>query len=379
MAAQSPTPAGAEPREGTTAQVDASGHTPGTDTTPTEQFNASEAIDKMTDAADLHEILFGQRDLDAPVKPREAPPAPSDQEPAQGTPEATQPTPTDSEQRGQDEDDAHAPASREPNEQGPDRISLRTLPLAERKLVAEAVNLFRNGKVATLADALKQLGLTADSTPQEQPPTEDAQPTQQTEPPQARQPDTPQADPEVARISSVLADLRNQRRQAIAEYDRETEATLTDQIEDAVAELSEAKATARLTLQQEARQDQLAQSAIEEVHLQYPESEDPDSFFSFRLSRAIDSYESTTGRLIRETPGKLMDLARTVQDSIGSAPAAQAPAAPRQAPKPEQQARPLGTAAPGQNTPPRLSGDALQRRIEEASPEELFEALTGVR
>lgn len=378
MADPTPTPAGAQPQEGTTAQVETSGHTPGSDTTPTEQFNASEAIDKITDAADLHEILFGQRDLDAPVKPRETPPAPSDQEPAQGAPEAKPTTQADSEQRGTDQDDANAPASREPNEQGPDRISLRTLPPAERKLVSEAVNLFRNGKVATLADAFKQLGITAEGTPQEQPAAHEAQPTQQAEPPQARQPDAPQADPEVARISSVLADLRNQRRLAIAEYDRETEATLTDQIEDAVAELSEAKATSRLQQQQAARQDQLAQSAIEEVHLSFPESEDPDSFFSFRLSRAIDSYESTTGRLIRETPGKLMELARTVQESIGSAPAAQ-PAQVHQAPKPETQARPLGTAAPGQNTPPRLTGDALQRRIEEASPEELFEALTGVR
>jgi hypothetical protein len=378
MADQSPTPAGAQPQEGNHAHVEASGHTPGTDTTLTEPFNASEAIDQMTDVNDLHEVLFGQRDLDAPEDPQPAPSAQSEQEPAQGTTEIADPAPTDSEQRGTEQDDANSPTSREPNEQGPDRISLRTLPPAERKLVSEAVNLFRNGQVATLADAFKQLGITAESTPQDQTTTTEDQPTQQTDPPTTHQADAPQADPEVARIFSVLADLRQQRRQAITEYDRQTEATLTDQIEDAVAELSEARATARLQQQQTARQDQLAQSAIEEVHLQFPESEDPNSFFSFRLSRAIEDYEATTGRLVRDAPDRLVDLARSVQQSIGAAPTAQ-PAQTFQAPKPETQARPLGSAAPGQNSPPRLTGAALLRSMEDASPEELFEALTGVR
>jgi hypothetical protein len=369
MANETPQAAGAQPQPGTTAQVETSGHTPGSDTT-NEQFDASSAIDSMTDVKAMEEILFGEKPPTAPAPSAQETP----EEPAQGAnpAESTQPG---SEQHGTDDDDASSPASREPNEQGPDRISLRTLPPAERKLVTEAVNLFRSGKAATMADALTQLGLAAGSTPQEQPAAQESQ-QQAPDPAPAPQPDAPPPDPEVARIAAVLADLREQRRKAIAEYDRETEAQLTDQIEDAVAELSEAKATARIEKQNASRQDQLIQSAVEEVNLKFPEAEDPDSFFSYRLSRALDKYEETYGP-IRQNPGQLLVLAEKVQQDIG--PAMGQPRQPvHQAPKPDVQARPLGIAAQGQNAPPRLTGEALQRAVDSATPEQLFEALTGV-
>lgn len=366
MANQDPTPAGAEPQAGNTAHVETGSEQHGNDT----PFDASAAIQSMDDIGAMESVLFGESLQTETKKPAPSPPT----EPAQGTQQART-TETGSEQHGQDEDDASAPASREPNEQGPERISLRSLPPAERKLITEAVNLFRSGKATSVEDALNQLAPRGDRTPQEQQAGEDDQQDPPSAP--ARQPDAQTPDAEVERISSLLADLRKQRKQAVDDYDRETETRLTEEIEDALADLGEARINARQRKSAAERQDKLVTSAIEEVHLRFPESEDPDSFFSFRLSRALDAYQSKYGS-IAENPTQLMVLAQQVEDSIRSTPGTRQQQV-HQAPKPQDAPRPLGMAARGQNTPPPISREILNQKIQEASADELFEALTGIR
>ena len=142
-----------------------------------------------------------------------------------------------------------------------------------------------------------------------------------------------------------------------------------------MGDLSEARATARIRSQQQTTRTALVNSAVEEVYLKHPESENPDSFFSFRLTRALDAYEAKYGSL-GDQPAQLLVIADKVAAEIGSANPGTATAPPViQQPAPKQEARPLGLGAPGHASPIRPSREQSLRQIESLSAEELSAAL----
>ena len=376
MADTTPTTAGEEPQLGTQTPVGNGGEQPLTESH--EPFDATKAIDSMSEA-DLQKALFGGSTQAEP----EAPPARNEpQEPAGTATPVEQASKPDGEEPPTADTSADDAQTREPSAQGPDRISLRTLPPQERALVAQAVSLFRDGKVASVADALKQLIQSGENgAPQEQQPPQAAASQQQAQPEPKADTKPTQApvtvDPDVTRITAVLADLREQRAEAVRSYDREKEIDLTRTIEDTVGELSEARASARIREQQQATKNALVKSAVEETYLKYPDSEDPDSFFSFRLSRELDAYEARYGA-ISENPAQLLVLAEKVATALRTAPKGTAEPAPViQQPAPKQEARPLGLGAPGHAAPPRPSREQTLKQIEAASEDDLRTALWG--
>lgn len=337
-----------------------------------EPADVTASIDAMTDATEIGDLLFGR----TPETPADAEPAgqalgDTTPEP-QAEPQPTADTPAGAQPQDAAEDQDTPPA--EP-QQAPslDRISLRSLHPDDRLLVAQAKDMVREGKAPRLADAIRML--TQEHGTPEPSPAAEAQ--AQEAPPvtaPARQP-APVAEPDadVSAIAAQLADLRAQRKAAVEEFDRPTELELTSQIEDTVAALSEAKSHAALRSRETTIQGQAISAVIEDIYVDHPESEDPQSFFSYRLTQEVESYEQAHGS-IRNHPAQLKALAAKVAQEI--APPAAKPQGPP-APAPRQNARPLGTSAPGSASAVRPSPNNIQRLIDTSDEETIRAALFG--
>jgi len=344
-----------------------------------EPVDFSQAIDSMTDAAEISSLLFGETPLPSaapasvPVSDTEAPtpaePGEESQPPAGEQPqeEATEPQDTPQEE------------PQAPTQSHLERISLKSLHPDERVLIAQAKEMVREGKAASFVDAFSSLTQKSQAGTQEPDPQPTApapapqEQTQQPAPPPAVQPDQ-----NVAQITQEIADLRAQRKAAIEEFDRPTEIELTSQIEDKLAELSEAKAAAIVSARETQSAQQAIQSVIEDIYVDYPEAEDPKSFFSYRMTQEIESYESTHGSIARH-PQQLKVLAAKVAAETGQGKPPATPATkPQPAPvQPRQTARPLGSAAPGSAAGTRVSPDQIQQFINSANEDDLRMALFG--
>lgn len=400
-------PAGEQPQAA--SSVPTGGEQPQEAPTPAD---FTSAIDGMNNADDIGGILFHGK-VPEPTEP--TPPSEPAGEPApqpgaapqedptpsaEPTEENPEPTPSpENEGKPSAEGDPQPPAddsADEPpaNPAAPslERISLKSLHPDDRKLIADAKEMVRSGKAAGLTDALAQL------TQPEQPSTQEPGPSAGTSPetspdaepqddgaqaaPQQQSQNPVDSDPEVTRLTAHIAELRTQRQTAVENFERDTEMTLTTQIEDAVAQLGFARADATNQLRQAQTQDQAFQAAVEEVNVAHPETEDNTSFFYFRLSQEVQTYENQRGS-IRNSPAQLMVLADKVAKDI----AAQTPAQPEPQPAPQvsakqpavappaKAARPLGEAAPGVASTGRATPDQLQRFMNEATPEEMHSVL----
>jgi hypothetical protein len=323
----------------------------------------SNAIDAMTDEAQLKDLLFGN------PQPPTAQPEPQAQEPAGTQPPADpNPEPTPAGEQPQEPTEEPNPQDPPPQPQSLDRISLKSLHPDDRLLIANAKEMVREGKAASFADAI--MSLTGTGT-QEPPPAAEAQADPTLEP----APIAPNLD--VDRITQHIAQLRQQRAAAVADYDRTGELELTSQIEDALAELSEAKAAQALQTREQSLQQQTLQAVIEDVYVTYPESENPESFFSFRLTQEVNKYEAQHGDIGRH-PAQLRALAQRVAAEINPAQASPQPTQ-TPAPAPRQVARPVGVAAPGSAASARFTPDQINIALNTATEEELGAALFGAR
>jgi hypothetical protein len=94
------------------------------------------------------------------------------------------------------------------------------------------------------------------------------------------------------------------------------------------------------------------------------------------MTQEVDAYETAHGP-IRNHPTQLKALAAKVAREIGTAPGKQPQAQAPAQPQPRQQARPIGTAAPGNAGAVRTSPDQIQQLINSADADTLRDALFG--
>ena len=366
MPVMEPPVAGAEPQSTTTPE--------GAAQAQGQPFDASKAIEQMTDAAEMGSILFGN--ATTPAAPANAEP----QSPASGDPPAgNEPLPQGA--GAEPPQQEPEPTPQDPQAAQPlERISLKSLHPDDRQLVANAKEMVRSGKAATFADAVLALTKTEEAPAQQPPPTAEPQAgdSPPTQPAAAPAPSVEQ-DASVATLAANIASLREQRAQAVTDYDRPAEIALTSQIEDALAQLSEAKAAAILAARETSAQQKTLNDTIEAIYVKHPESEDNTSYFSYLLGIERQAYEQAHGP-IEQHPSQLAVLADKVAAKIAASAPAQGPqpnAAPPATAAPRQQARPLGTAAPGSAAAVRPSPDQVQTLLQSDDAEFLRSALFG--
>jgi len=342
----------------------------------------------MNDADEIGDLLFrGELPKSAGDEPTGQPPAEPQKDPnssagKEPNPDATpNPAPGD-EDKGMLPDSSLPPADEPGDQTQPnpslERISLKSLHPDDRKLVADAKEMVRSGEAKTFSEAIYKLSKSDDPNPTAQPaaPNQNADSQQQpNQAPSAAPAPAVEPAPDVATITSQIETLRQQRSEAVAEYDRQKEIELTSQIEDALAALSEAKAAAVLRSQTSKSQENAVQAAVEEIYAKFPESEDPKSYFYFRMQQEVTDYEQKRGP-ISNHPSQLLEIAKSVAKELGVSSDAPPPA-PRKAaaPAPAQIARPLGSGAPGSSGNARVSADDITRFKNEASEEDIRSVL----
>ena len=183
--------------------------------------NHSEAIGTL-DQSTLGDVLWGEKK--EPSEPAEASPAAPVAETTPPNPETgAQPTEGASTNEAKD------------NESSLRRLALGGVPMSERQQLAEVTRMIREGEATSQVDALRKMGLL------------DAPAPTATETPASHEPhaDSVIADP-VTDIESAIADLREQRKNAKADFDTTEEERLTNLIEDQMVSLAEARADARI-------------------------------------------------------------------------------------------------------------------------------------
>lgn len=327
------------------------------------------AIDGLNDESEIASLLFSEPQVPSPT----AEPAPSGKGPGDPPPADPQPDPnpaagTEPQQEPTEPTEPPAPQAT-PNLE---RISLKSLHPDDRLLIANAKELVREGKAPRLADAIQML-------------TQEGAGTREPTPPAAAQADPnpePQPDPvpdlasELQALEQTLESLQAERDQAIEEYDRPKEINLTKDIEKLNRQIAKAEALAEIQNQQAAVQQQSLQATIEDIYADYPESEDPKSFFSYRMTQELDAYEASHGPIARH-PQQLRTIAENVARELGQPRGTQQQAPAAQTVQPRQKAQPIGTAAPGSAAAVRVSPDQLQKAINEADEATLHAALFG--
>jgi hypothetical protein len=253
-----------------------------------------------------------------------------------------------------------------PSPKAPKRVSVRALPDDQQVLVARAVEMVRNGEAPDILAATAILG---GSQPVKDEAAGDEAGTQTP----STETTTGEANP-IATIQSRLDDLRAEREQAILDFNGGEQAQLTNQIEDVLAELAEAKAIARLQAKEAETkaqsQQQEYQQAVEEIEAAYPELQDDDSAFS----RVFDGMVASARARNPQAYGngaELRELAEEVAQILGTKTAA-APQTRSPLPAQPRPSTPNGSAvAPGHTQAHRMTADEARRFIQNASPEQL--------
>lgn len=338
-------------------------------------FDAQTVIDGMNDETEIGNLLFG-KGTPPPVSTQAAT-EPQGTVPGDTNPPAGETAPQEP-AGAQPQEPATEPLPQEATTaaQTLERISLKSLHPDERLLIAQAKDLVREGKAASFADAFQSLTKKEAGT-QEPAPQAQAQQAQEPDPQPApaQAPPVVEQDTEVQRLTSELARLRAERMAAVENFERPTELQLTAEIEDTIFALAQAKAAAVLQARESTAIQNQLDAVIQDIYVEHPDSEDPSSYFSYLMSREVESYEKAHGPIANH-PAQLKSIASRVASQVGKVQQPVAPQPNLPAPViPRQQARPIGTAAPGSAATARPSPDQLQKLIESANEEELREAL----
>jgi len=288
--------------------------------------------------------------------------ADSQQVPAQAAPN---PPPDSQAPPAEDDDELPAgPAASKP----PGRVSQRFLPAEQQLENAEALALIREGKATDMLDALQSIrGLKG------QPATDPA-----AEAPPAATPDAPEpkdqtapASAALAQLESTLADLREQREQAEADYEEpKVKARIQSEIEDTIRKISKAEIDAERQNVQATSYNTEYQSAVDVLEAQFPESLDEDSQFYQLLDDKVTAARARNDAALRD-PKFILKFAEEVQALL----APRTPGKPASAPP--KAARPTGAAvAPGHSQAPRPTQDQIKAAIDNADPDDLLAALS---
>ena len=251
-----------------------------------------------------------------------------------------------------------------------DRLSVRALPDDKRSQIAALISKLSSGETDDLVSAaLAVLGREAAApaqTPDRQPATADAPDEPAAVP---RQPE-PAVTPEVAAITDRIQALCEQRRQAVAEYDRPEELRLTEEIEVARMDQFRAEQSAA-TRQSTARNYQREfATAVEAVEARYPELDDAASAFSRILDDKVAAAKARRDAALAD-PNYIVAFADEVAEMLGQ----RAAAAPIQRP-PARPSRPVGSSlAPGHGGGQRLTREDVNRLVQSAPIADLRAAI----
>lgn len=251
---------------------------------------------------------------------------------------------------------------------GPQRVSLRSLPSDQQVQIAKALDLVRNGEATDMTDAL--LRVTGRTAPAAVAPAEGTTET----PPAAPAVEGRPATRGVEEIKLSLKQLREERRSAIADYDREKESELTDRIEDLQLDLLRAEQAATVQADSARSYQQSYATAVDEMEAEYEEALDDNSAFSLVLEGMIVSARGRNDPRLKD-PTFIKGFAAEAADLLGiakkSAAAPSAPNAPA-TPAPARPSRPVGSGlAPGTQTAARPTPEQMSRMIHEMPIEDL--------
>lgn len=319
-------------------------------------LDASAAIDNAS-ADELLEFVTGQ----APEKDPE-PEAPA----ATATEQAGEKPPVKVEE---------APAAKDtepPASKPPGRLSVRALPVEQQQEMADALSLVREGKATDVLEALKTLrGEEAKPAAAK----EKAEAAPKADDDQDTPPETPTG---IKAIEDQLAQLRAERKQANLDYEPEEVDRLTNEIEDTLVSLQEAKAQAAQERQAQERQQSEAttyndqyQSAVDELEGQYPDSLDDESKFSQLLDDKITAARVRNDPALKD-PRFILSFAKDIHELLTPPPSGRAPSPPPPA------RRPTGEGvAPGHTQAARPTPDQVKARIDSSDPDELLAALAA--
>lgn len=280
-----------------------------------------------------------------------------EQGPAQEAPQATtaqEETPPAAEPEPQpDPTEPQAPVKEGPLR----RIPLGGVPEDQRKLIADATNLLRDGQAASLPEALAMLG----HAPQAAPATETEAPQTQTQTPATQEP-APSST--VSGIKAKIAELREQRDAADEAFDKPEFRRLTNEIEDAQAELIRAEMAEREQGIQQRTWEQAHEAACDRVEAKYKQLEDPNSAFSQILTAKRIAAEATNDPITRD-PAFIESMADEVAKMLGlNNPPPKAPQAKPSTPTGQ-------VVAPGHQSAERINSAEAARMLQQASPDEL--------
>lgn len=325
--------------------------------------------DSQSDAKTLEDL--DSQGLDALLNELERrgnqPQAPDAQAAPQPTPQAATPEETPAPQQTAEEaqQSQQPDATQAPVKEGPlRRIPLGGVPEDQRTLIADATNLIRDGKAATLPEALTMLGHAPQAAATTEPETTQT-PTQQQP---AQQEQTPTSSTE---IKAQIVALREQRKTARAEFDTEGELAITDQIEDAQANLFRAEQAEREAATQNRSWEADHETACDRVEAKYQQLEDPDSTFSQALADKVDAAKARKDPAMAD-PNFIEKFADDVAKMLGltSPP----PPAPKAAALPAK-----GQAvAPGHQTASRPSKSEAETMIHQADDDALDNAIREI-
>lgn len=230
------------------------------------------------------------------------------------------------------------------------RLSVRALPPEQQTQLAQALDLVRTGEAADIVTALSKVTGRTPAAPVADPTATPAEGN-----PASPAESTP-ASNQVAEIQSQIARLREERREAKANFDGDAETTLTEQIEDLQLQLLRAEQAAAVAAVENRSYQETYQAAVEAVESRYPALRDAESTFSQLLDDRVAAMQARGDQDLAD-PRFIERVADDLAAKLGIQKGAAPPAPPARA------ARPVGSFAPGHQSDARLSPEAARELI----------------
>jgi hypothetical protein len=311
--------------------------------------NHSEAIGTL-DQSTLGSVLWGEK-----------------KEPSEQA--AASPTPPANPEPGAQPTEGTQTAEAKDNESSLRRLALGGVPMSERQQMAEVTRMIREGEATSQVDALRKMGV-LDAAPL---PTENPASPQSAESPEPPVTATETPDP-VADIETTIADLREQRKVAKADYDTDEEERLTNLIEDHMVTLAEARAEARIAAASHQTQAKTYQQeyvgTVDAMEERFPWATDENDPRYQALDDKVTAARARNDATLQD-PKFIMSFAETVDQMFGNP---QPPARPP-APPPIPQRVVGGGVAPGHSEAYVPTEVEAKQLINTASKEQLAAAL----
>lgn len=260
-------------------------------------------------------------------------------------------------------------------DEGPTRLSLKSLPVEDRKKTATAITLVRDGVFDTLSDAISHVyGFNHPK----QLPAEMVEESDVGDSPVESEEIAEQLLPEVSEIQSRIEALIEERKTALAEYETDKAIEIGDQIAELKLEAYAAKQSAAA---EQAQLDRIAQEEagfIEKARDQYPDLLDEESRFYNEAVRER-AYREAVEPEFFDNPDWPIRLAEAAKERIGGPATASTEKSgtyPGQGQAPP--ARPPGQVATGGNGVLVLSAEDAMAKVDagEVDAETLLEELT---